>query len=140
MQVQGREASGGSPLDSAASLSLRVVARVPFALRLHPLGDLESVVELKHDLLLLEKSGCRLADSRYGLGCNLLLSRRLLRCGLLGGLHRCRRLRFLAGCLLGLWGSKRGLGFGQKVDFALAWNGCVYGEGETESKPGELVI
>jgi hypothetical protein len=28
---------------------------MPFALRLHPLGDLEFVVELKHDLLLLEK-------------------------------------------------------------------------------------
>jgi hypothetical protein len=28
---------------------------MPVALRLHPLGDLEFVVELKHDLLLLKK-------------------------------------------------------------------------------------
>src|SRR5271156_5446747 len=86
-----------------------------------------------------EKSGSRLADSRCGLGCNLLLSL-LLRCGLLSGLDRRGRLRFLAGCLLGLWGSKRGLGFGKKVDFVFAWNGCMCGEDETKSKPGELVI
>jgi hypothetical protein len=55
MQVKEREASGASALDSAASVSLRVVAWMPFALRLHPLGDFEFVVELKHDLLLLEK-------------------------------------------------------------------------------------
>jgi len=55
MQVKEREASGTSALDSAASVSLRVVTWMPFALRLHPLGDLEFVVELKHDLLLLEK-------------------------------------------------------------------------------------
>jgi hypothetical protein len=55
MQVKEREASGASALDSAASVSLRVVTRMPFALRLHPLGDLEFVGELKHDLLLLEK-------------------------------------------------------------------------------------
>jgi hypothetical protein len=55
MQVKEREASGASTLDSTASVPLRVVARVPVALRLHPLGNLEFVVELKHDLLLLEK-------------------------------------------------------------------------------------
>jgi hypothetical protein len=55
MQVKEREASGASTLDSAAPIPLRVVTWMPFALRLHPLGDLEFVVELKHDLLLLEK-------------------------------------------------------------------------------------
>jgi hypothetical protein len=55
MQVEEREASGASTLDSAPSVPLRVVARVPVALRLHSLGDFESVVELKHDLLLSEK-------------------------------------------------------------------------------------
>jgi hypothetical protein len=55
MQVKEREASGASTLDSAASFSLRVVARVPVAFRLHPLGDLEFVAELEHDLLLSEK-------------------------------------------------------------------------------------
>src|SRR5258708_3982468 len=115
MQVKEREASGASTLDSAAPVSLRVVTWMPFALRLHPLGDLEFVVELKHDLLLFwKKSGSRLADSRCGLGCNFLLSRLLLRCGLLSGLDRCGRLRFLAGCLLGLWGSERGFGFGRR--------------------------
>ena len=51
-----------------------------------------------------------------------------------------RRIRFLGSCLLGLQGSKSGLGLGQKVDFAFAWNRCVCGEDKTESKPGELVI
>jgi hypothetical protein len=55
MQVKEREASGTSALDSAASVSLRVVTWMTFAPRLHPLGDLEFVGELKHDLLLLEK-------------------------------------------------------------------------------------
>jgi len=55
MQFEKREAGRASTLDSAASVSLRVVTWMPFALRLHPLGDLEFVVELKHDLLLLEK-------------------------------------------------------------------------------------
>jgi hypothetical protein len=55
MQVKEREASGASTLDSAASVSLRVVTRMPLALRLHPLGDLEFVAELEHDLLLSEK-------------------------------------------------------------------------------------
>src|SRR6266702_1597024 len=87
-----------------------------------------------------KKSGSRLADSRCGLGCNLLLSRRLLRCGLLSGLDRRRCLRFLGGGLLGLRGSKSGFGFGQKVDFAFAWNGCVSSKDKTESKPGEFVI
>jgi hypothetical protein len=54
MHVKEREACGASALDSA-SFSLRVVTWMPFALRLHPLGDLEFVVELKHDLLLLGK-------------------------------------------------------------------------------------
>ena len=35
---------------------LRQIERVPVAFRLHPLGDLEFVVEPKHDLLLLEKA------------------------------------------------------------------------------------
>jgi hypothetical protein len=55
MQVKEREASGTSSLDSVASFPLRVVPWMTFALRLHPLGDLEVVAELKHDLLLLEK-------------------------------------------------------------------------------------
>jgi hypothetical protein len=55
MKVEEREASRASTLDSAASVRLRVVAWVPVALGLYPLGDLEFVVELKHDLLLLEK-------------------------------------------------------------------------------------
>jgi hypothetical protein len=55
MQVKEREASGASTLDSASSFSLRVVSWMPFALRLYPFSDLEFVVELKHDLLLLEK-------------------------------------------------------------------------------------
>ena len=55
MQIKEREASGTSTLDSAASFSLRVVTGMPFAFRLDPLGDLEFVVELKHDLLLLGK-------------------------------------------------------------------------------------
>jgi hypothetical protein len=55
MQVEQREAGRASTLDSAASISLRVVTWMTFALRLHPLGDLEFVVELKHDLLRLEK-------------------------------------------------------------------------------------
>src|SRR5260370_27477663 len=87
-----------------------------------------------------KKSGSRLADSRCGLGCNLLLSRLLLRCGLRSSFDWRGCLRFLAGRLLGLWGSKCGLGFGKKVDFVFARNGCVCGEDETESKPGELVI
>jgi hypothetical protein len=49
MQVKEREASGTSALDSTASFSLRVVPWMPFALRLHPLGDFEFVSELKHD-------------------------------------------------------------------------------------------
>src|SRR5258708_29847501 len=132
MQVKERKASGASALDSAASFSLRVVTWMLFAFRLHPLGDLEFVVELKHDLLLLEKSGSRLADSRCGLGCNLLLSRRLLRCGLLCGLDRCGCICFLAGRLLGFWGSKRGFGLGQKVDFAFVRNGCVSSKDKPE--------
>src|SRR5260370_5188799 len=63
MQVEEREASGASTLDAASSVTFRVVAWMPFALRLHPLGDLEFVVELEHDLLLLEKErepGCGL--------------------------------------------------------------------------------
>ncbi len=55
MQVEEREAGGTSTLDSAASISFRVVARVTVALGLHPLGNFESVVELEHDFLLLEK-------------------------------------------------------------------------------------
>jgi hypothetical protein len=55
MQVKEREASGASALDSAAPVPLRVVTRVPVAFRLHPLGNLEFVVELKHDLLLFGK-------------------------------------------------------------------------------------
>ena len=55
MQVKEREASGASTLDPAASFSLWVVTWMTFALRLHPLGDLEFVVELKHDLLLKGK-------------------------------------------------------------------------------------
>jgi len=55
MQVEEREASGASTLDSAASVPIRVVGWMTFASRLHPLGDLEFVVELKHDLLLLER-------------------------------------------------------------------------------------
>ena len=55
MQLKEREASGASALDSAASVSLRVVTRMPLALRLDPLGDLEFVAELKHDLPLSEK-------------------------------------------------------------------------------------
>ena len=55
MQVEEREASGASTLDSAASFSLGVVTWMPFAFRLHPLGDLEFVAELKHDLPLSEK-------------------------------------------------------------------------------------
>jgi hypothetical protein len=56
MQVKEREASGASTLDSAASVPLRVVTGMTFAFRLHPLRDLEFVVELKHDLLLYEKT------------------------------------------------------------------------------------
>ena len=55
MQIKEREASGASTLDSAASVPLRAVTWTTFALRLHPLRDLEFVIELKHDLLLLEK-------------------------------------------------------------------------------------
>jgi hypothetical protein len=55
MQVEEREAGRASTLDASSSVTLRVVARVPVAFCLHPLGDLEFVVELKHDLLLLEK-------------------------------------------------------------------------------------
>jgi len=55
MQVKEREAGRASAFDSTASFSLWVVTGMPFALRLHPLGDFEFVVELKHDLLLLEK-------------------------------------------------------------------------------------
>ena len=55
MQVKERKASGASTLDSATPIPLRVVTWMPFTLRLHPLGDLEFVVELKHDLFLLEK-------------------------------------------------------------------------------------
>jgi hypothetical protein len=55
MQIKEREASGASTLDSTASVPLRVVTWMPFAFRLHPLGDFEFVIELKHDLLLLEK-------------------------------------------------------------------------------------
>jgi hypothetical protein len=87
-----------------------------------------------------KKNGSRLADSRCGLGSNFLLSRRLLRCGLLSGLGRCGCLGFLGGGLLRLRVSKNGLGLGQKVDFAFAWNGCVSSKDKPESKPGELVI
>ena len=55
MQVKEREAGRASALDASSSVALRVVARVPVAFRLHALGNLEFVVELKHDLLLLEK-------------------------------------------------------------------------------------
>ena len=52
MQVEERVAGRASALDTAAPVPLWVVTRMTFALRLHPLGDLEFVVELKHDLLL----------------------------------------------------------------------------------------
>ena len=55
MQIKEREASGASTLDAASSVTLRVVTWMTFAFRFDPLGDLEFVVELKHDLLLLEK-------------------------------------------------------------------------------------
>src|SRR5260370_9986287 len=87
-----------------------------------------------------KKSGSRSADSRCELGCCLLLGRRLLRCALLSGFDRRRCLRLLGGCLPGLRGSKRGLGLGQKVGFAFAWNGCVSSKDKSESKPDELVI
>ena len=87
-----------------------------------------------------KKSGSHLADSRCGLGCNVLLSRRLLRCGLLSGFDRRRCLRFLGGSLLGLRGSKSDLGLGQKFDLALAWNGCVSSKEKPESKTREVVI
>jgi hypothetical protein len=54
MQVEEREAGRASAFDASSSVALRVVARVPVALRLHSLGNLESVCELEHDLLLLE--------------------------------------------------------------------------------------
>jgi len=55
MQVKERETSGASALDASSSVPLRVVTWMTLAFRFHPLGDLEFVVELKHDLLLLEK-------------------------------------------------------------------------------------
>jgi len=54
MQVKESEAGGASALDSAASVPLRVVTRVPVALGLHPFRNLEFVVKLKNDLLLIE--------------------------------------------------------------------------------------
>jgi hypothetical protein len=54
VQVEEREAGGAPTLDSATSISFRVVTWMTFALRLHSFGNLEFVVELKHDLLLLE--------------------------------------------------------------------------------------
>ncbi len=53
MEVEQGEAGGASALDAASSIPLRVVAGMPVALGLDPLGDLESVRELEHDLLLL---------------------------------------------------------------------------------------
>ena len=55
MQVEERKAGRTSSFDASSSVALRVVARVPVAPRLNPLGDLEFVVELKHDLLLFGK-------------------------------------------------------------------------------------
>ena len=60
MQIEKRVAGRTSALDAAMPVSLRVVTWMAFALRLHPLGDLEFVVELKHDLLLMKKSGSRI--------------------------------------------------------------------------------
>ena len=62
-----REAGRTSALDPAGPAPLRVVMWMAFALRLHPLGNLEFVVELKHDPLLKEKSGSRIADPRCAL-------------------------------------------------------------------------
>jgi hypothetical protein len=59
MQAEEREAGRTPALDASSSFSLRVVTWMPCALRLHPLDDLEFVGELKHDLLLLKKSGSR---------------------------------------------------------------------------------
>ena len=68
MQAEEREKQvEHQPFDPAAPAPLRVVTWMAFALRLHPLGNLEFVVELKHDPLLKEKSGSRIADPRCAL-------------------------------------------------------------------------
>ncbi len=53
MEVEQREAGGTSAFDAASSIPLRVIAGMPLALCLDPLGDLELVRELEYDLLLL---------------------------------------------------------------------------------------
>jgi len=59
MEVEQGETGGTSALDAASSIPLRVVTRVPLASGFDPLGDLEFVRELEHDLLLRERSGSR---------------------------------------------------------------------------------
>jgi len=53
VEVEQGKAARASALDAAPSIPLRVIARVPLAPGLDPLGDLESVGELEHDLLLI---------------------------------------------------------------------------------------
>ncbi len=99
-----------SSTDAASSLTLRVVAGMPVAFGFDPLRDFEFVGELKHDLLLSGKGREPLATPAAGLGCGLLLRGGFLGGGFGSGFDR-RWLLRLAGCLLGLWGSKDGLGF-----------------------------
>jgi hypothetical protein len=53
VEIEQGEAGGASAFDAAPSIPLRVVAGMPVAPGLDPLGNLESVRELEHDLLLL---------------------------------------------------------------------------------------
>jgi len=55
VKVEQGKAARASAFDAAPSIPLRVIAGMPVALSLDPLGDLESVRELEHDLLLRGK-------------------------------------------------------------------------------------
>src|SRR5271170_4207395 len=138
MQIEEREASRASTLDASSPLAFRVITRVPIAFSLHPLGNLEFVVQLKHRLLLLEKSGSRLSGSRCWLACSFLLRCGLLRCGFGSRFdrHRSLYLALFADLILRLWGCKGSFGLCKKVDLAFVWDGDVSGERETQGEAG----
>ena len=48
MQVEERETSRASSLNSSSSVAFRVVARVPIAFRFHPLGNVAVAEKLAH--------------------------------------------------------------------------------------------
>jgi hypothetical protein len=61
LKVIQRETGGASALNASPAIAFGIVAGMPFALTLDPLGDFEFVRKLKHRLLLSEmtREPCR---------------------------------------------------------------------------------